>query len=234
MTKTSATVPRWAVAYQLKVTVVNAPRPTWRRMRIYGAVSIHTLNEWIRRAFGWESARQYKLRVRRPWDGAPKAYRERRLSVCDMVVEGESLSFLYNNGWGWEVHAWVEQASPSPKRFRPSCIGGAGPSLPERPEGSWRLPGQEIPGRLKTIRSEAGEPIDAAAVTACMQRRAAPPAVASAADGERCSVCQNAASKLRETACCGRVVCYDKRCGPHELHGAVPVASDGPQSWRRR
>ncbi len=199
------------MAYQIKLTVVDAPESVWRRIRIHGDVSPRVLNVAIRRAFGWDVMHDYTLGVRRPWDGPFEYVRKYRgVRVCELVGHDEALSFVYGGGDDWEVHARIEEMRPALKIFRPVCVGGGGTNLRARPDRpAWPRPDGEGPARLERIRSEAGDPIDVGAVTAAL---AGEPTKA-------CPACRRRTTVLKRSECCGRMICGEglKLCA-HERH----------------
>jgi len=194
------------LAYEIKLIVVGAGVPVWRRVRVSGGLSLRAFNSIVRRAFGWPVSNRYVARIRRPWRSQPGAalVERKRLRLGDTLGEGDGLAFAYEYGWGgeWEVDAVAERVAAAASPPPPECLAGAGEIECTTPDPSeylrllrgLRTVGDELHGeavgwRRAGIEADSGLPVDAAAITRALRRGRYPilhgPAVAASGPRRR-------------------------------------------------
>jgi len=123
-------------AYQLEITIAESKPPIWRRLRVLGDTSLHSLHLIIQHAMGWTNSHLYQFEVaeRRFSDPDPEDdYSDeppkdaRRTRLGDVALrQGSEFSYIYDFGDWWEHRVLVEAVfAPLPDEPYPCCVGGA-------------------------------------------------------------------------------------------------------------
>lgn len=127
-----------ATAYQLKITLVGAEPPVWRRVLVPGDVNLAGLHMVIQYAMGWSNSHLHMFHVgktryapRTPdWDDVED---ERKVILRDIAPKaGAKFFYEYDMGDSWRHEIRVEaitKAAATPQR--PECLAGAGACPPE-------------------------------------------------------------------------------------------------------
>jgi len=129
-----------AQAYQLEITLVGSEPPIWRRLRVLGDTSLHSLHLIIQDAMSWTNSHLYQFEVadRRFSEAGPEddysdppAEDAQRTLLRDLgLKQGSEFSYIYDFGDWWEHRVLVEAVfAPLAEESYPCCIGGerAGP-----------------------------------------------------------------------------------------------------------
>lgn len=140
--KTTKEVP----IYQLKITLVDAKPPIWRRVQVSSDITLAKLHKIIQAAMGWYDCHLHEFEIHGQAYGQPmpeldfadiKSDRTLRLN---QFVTGEKFKFpyLYDMGDGWEHRILVEKVLPPDPEVRyPICIKGKRACPPEDCGGIW-------------------------------------------------------------------------------------------------
>nr|WP_245348305.1 plasmid pRiA4b ORF-3 family protein [Paeniglutamicibacter psychrophenolicus] len=148
----AATAAPAAREYRLKISLVGARPPIWRRILVPSDVTLADLHQLIQAAFGWDGSHPHDFRTggrygrnigKDPYDDDPYAdsYNLDEAEVpLDrfLVIAGDRLSYIYDFGDNWEHLIVLEAiAEPGPGRPEPFCIGGRGANALDDCGGVW-------------------------------------------------------------------------------------------------
>lgn len=130
-----------AEIYQIKLTLIGAHPPIWRRIQVEGSIPLATLHRVIQVVMGWSNFHLHRFRVKgtaygrpEPGDVGPnKPEDERNFALCDLVSqEGSRLTYEYDFGDNWQHEILIEWIQPAEEGAHyPSCLEGAGACPPE-------------------------------------------------------------------------------------------------------
>jgi hypothetical protein len=126
--------------YQIKIGLMDAKPPIWRRVLIADSVPLPTLHEVIQTVMGWDNYHLHQFRAGGIYYGTPdpefdmadirdeSRYRLNQL----LKQEKDSLIYEYDFGDSWEHKITLEKVLPfDPADTLPRCIKGKGACPPE-------------------------------------------------------------------------------------------------------
>jgi hypothetical protein len=130
------------MAYQLEITLTESKPRIWRRLRVLGDTSLHSLHLIIQHAMGWTNSHlyQFELAERRFSEPDPEdeysdepAEDAGRARLGDLGLnQGSEFSYVYDFGDWWEHRVLVEAIfAPLPGEAYPCCVGGARAGPPD-------------------------------------------------------------------------------------------------------
>jgi hypothetical protein len=149
-----------ATIHQLKVTLVGAKPPIWRRLLVPSAVEMHQLHVALQIAMGWQQAHPHRFDVNGktveepdPEHYGPKGKRHAPTLRTIAPKEGSWMLYVYDFGDGWVHRIEVEKILPAqPGVVYPRCLTGR-QACP--PEDSGGIPGY---AHLKEVLSNPADP----------------------------------------------------------------------------
>ena len=127
--------------YQVKVTLVGAKPPIWRRLLVTDSTDLHRLHLVIQDAIGWQNSHLYQFEIDQTrytefFDDGFVADDEMPASsvrLGDLSLE-EGDSFLYNYDFGddWYHECEIERVAPVERGATyPRCLAGPRAGPPE-------------------------------------------------------------------------------------------------------
>jgi Plasmid pRiA4b ORF-3-like protein len=130
--------------YQFRITLLDAPRPIWRRIRVCDG-TLDRLHEHIQTAMGWTNSHLHHFRIGETLYGDPllmgenfgdMGYRDSTTTLLSGIrpQAGKPLRFEYEYdfGDGWQHEVLFEACPPAEPRERyPLCLEGEGACPPE-------------------------------------------------------------------------------------------------------
>jgi len=127
--------------YQVKVTLVGAKPPVWRRLLVTDSTDLHRLHLVIQDAMGWQNSHLYQFEIDQTrytefFDDGFVADDEMPASsvrLGDLSLE-EGDSFLYNYDFGddWYHECEIERVAPVERGATyPRCLAGRRAGPPE-------------------------------------------------------------------------------------------------------
>jgi hypothetical protein len=136
--------------YQFRITLLDAPRPIWRRIRVRDG-SLDNLHEYIQTAMGWTNSHLHHFRIGGVPYGDPLLmgenfgefeYRDSTTTLLSQLMprDGKPLRFEYEYDFGdsWQHEVLFEGRSPPEEReLYPRCLEGEGACPPEDVGGVW-------------------------------------------------------------------------------------------------
>lgn len=136
--------------YQFRITLVDAPRPIWRRIRVRDG-TLDDLHEHIQTAMGWTNSHLHHFRIGGMLYGDPllmaenfaeMGYRDSTTTLLSEILPRDDRPFRfeyeYDFGDGWQHEILFEGRSPSePREQYPHCLEGEGACPPEDVGGVW-------------------------------------------------------------------------------------------------
>ncbi len=131
--------------YQIKITLIGAKPPIWRRFQVGGDITLHRLHGIIQIVMGWENAHLHSFEIAGKEYGEPNpefvsdSLNEKKFKLCD-VVEKEKQRFKYEYDFGddWLHDVVVEKILPAdPGAKYPVVLDGARSCPPEDCGGVW-------------------------------------------------------------------------------------------------
>ena len=150
--KPSTSTPAGAsgTVYQLKITLMGAPRPIWRRIRVVDC-TLDTLHEHIQTAMGWTNSHLHHFRIDGTLYGDPllmaenfgeMGYRDSTTTLLsDILPRGDErygFEYEYDFGDGWQHEILFEgRPAAEPGKRSPLCLEGEGACPPEDVGGVW-------------------------------------------------------------------------------------------------
>ena len=125
--------------YSLKVDLLGADVPVWRRVHVAPSTTLPALHEVLQIAMGWDNyhlhqfivgERRYTVPGEDPPGGGVDEY---GVALGSLLVEpGQSLLYEYDFGDGWEHLVTLEAVlDADPRVAYPVCTGGEGACPPE-------------------------------------------------------------------------------------------------------
>jgi len=132
--------------FQLKVTLRDIEPPVWRRILVDASTSLDRLHEYIQAAFGWWNYHLYEFEIDGTrygipdpdWDFGPPVKNSRRINLGNVTDVGNSFTYSYDFGDGWEHTITVENTTPvAPGMTVPACTDGQRACPPEDCGGPW-------------------------------------------------------------------------------------------------
>ncbi len=115
--------------FQLKVTLAVIKPPVWRRILVHASTPLDRLHEYIQAAFGWWNYHLYEFEIDRvrygipdpDWDVGPPVKQARRVKLGNVADVGDSFTYSYDFGDGWEHKITVEKSMPVAADGRRAC-----------------------------------------------------------------------------------------------------------------
>ncbi len=138
--------PAEAQVLQLKVTLLDIQPPVWRQLLVDASTSLDRLHECIQAAFGWWNYHLYEFEIDDKRYGIPDPdgddgppVKPAHRAVLNTVADtGDSFTYAYDFGDGWEHEVTVEKSIPLPPGMTlPACIDGRRACPPEDCGGPW-------------------------------------------------------------------------------------------------
>ncbi len=126
--------------YQLKVTLLGAEPPVWRRVLVPGDISLGQLHTVIQKAIGWTDAHLHEFIVGGQRYGEPDSeepdpgLRPDWKATLRKVApaQGVRFEYVYDFGDGWMHDVLVESIAAHEKQLRyPVCLAGERQCPPE-------------------------------------------------------------------------------------------------------
>jgi len=136
--------------YQLKVTLLGAKPPIWRRLLVDPDMTLAQLHEVLQIAMGWENSHMHEFRAREqrfgqpepadPFTRTPRAESERTARLRAVLKKaGAKIIYTYDLGDSWEHSIVLEKLLPAdPSIPCPVCTDGR---LACPPEDCGGIPG---------------------------------------------------------------------------------------------
>ncbi len=136
--------------YQLKIQLKNISKPpVWRKVKVPGNISLHTLHEIIQMTFGWDNYHLYQFSPK-GWGSKPNyaPYEEEddtfeadedsmEHDVEDVfTLKGQTMVYTYDFGDDW-MHQITVEAIEEGNLLRPIILAGKGACPPEDCGGVW-------------------------------------------------------------------------------------------------
>jgi len=136
--------------YQIKVTLLGAQPPIWRRIQVRSDTMFARLHSILQRVMGWEDAHLHQFIIQGEPYGAldkdsgerRKTKDERKHTLSKLVMgTGGQFAYTYDFGDNWEHILEIEKTLPPEEGVRyPQCLAGARACPPEDVGG---IPGYE-------------------------------------------------------------------------------------------
>jgi hypothetical protein len=129
--------------YQIKVTLLGARPPIWRRLLVPASMTIEQLHDVLQVAMGWEDCHMHEFRIGQQRFGQPDpearlmglpgAASERDARLYKVLRKaGAKAVYTYDFGDGWEHGVAVEKVlPPAAGQAYPVCVGGKRHGPPE-------------------------------------------------------------------------------------------------------
>ncbi len=135
------------MTFQFKIQLKNITKPpVWRRVLVPAQFSFQKLHLVIQEAFGWENYHLFQFSpngfgsepvIRDPYeDGEPFMNAARTKIEKIFKQEGETFTYIYDFGDGWEHKITLEKITVDDKKFA-DCLAGKGTCPPEDCGGPW-------------------------------------------------------------------------------------------------
>jgi hypothetical protein len=132
--------------YQLKVALVRAKPPIWRRFLIDGTMTLRDLHETLQIVMGWTDSHLHQFVAGGRCYGVPdpewdfeEIVDETKVRLDRVLInEKDSMSYEYDFGDGWAHKITLEKILPyDPDATLPQCVKGKGACPPEDVGGLW-------------------------------------------------------------------------------------------------
>ena len=130
--------------YQLKITLNRISPPIWRRIQVTGDTKLGKLHDILQIVMGWEDDHLHQFVTGNASYGIPdpdfpdNLRSERNVRLDKIAGQGDSLSYEYDFGDGWEHTIKVEKVlAPEKDRHYPVCLDGKRACPPEDCGGPW-------------------------------------------------------------------------------------------------
>jgi hypothetical protein len=128
--------------YQIKVGLLGAKPPIWRRLELPGDTSLAELHHILQTAFAWENSHMHVFET--PYGDFGVADRElghraeKPVTLEQVAPEaGDKVQYLYDFGDGWEHEIVVEKLLERQAAAYPRCTGGRRAAPPDDCGGIW-------------------------------------------------------------------------------------------------
>ncbi len=136
--------------YQFKITLLDAPRPIWRRIRVKDG-TLDKLHEHIQTAMGWTNSHLHHFRIGGTLYGdrllmaenfGEMGYRDSTTTLLSAILPRDdtpfSFEYEYDFGDGWQHEVLYEGRPTAESGERsPRCLEGEGACPPEDVGGVW-------------------------------------------------------------------------------------------------
>lgn len=135
--------------FQLRIDLVGAKPPIWRRILIASNASLYDLHCAIQNAMGWEGYHLHLFQKGQAYYGVAddeffgfgdyEEQDEKEHTLEELfMLEGDRLHYEYDFGDSWEHRIKLEKILPyDPKQQLPICIKGRNACPPEDVGGLW-------------------------------------------------------------------------------------------------
>jgi hypothetical protein len=132
--------------YQIKITLVGAKPPIWRRILIADSVSLPRFHDIVQTVMGWTDSHLHQFIADGKCYGTPDpdddfmdTLDERRYRIGQLLGrEKDALRYEYDFGDGWQHKITLEKVLPvDPGTILPICVKGKGACPPEDVGGIW-------------------------------------------------------------------------------------------------
>ena len=132
--------------YQLKITLLDAKPPIWRRVLVPGSFNLYKLNQVIQLAMGWTDSHLHQFYIDGEFYGLPDEelddgeWEDERKFKLEQIAPEVKSKFVYEYDFGdsWRHEILVEKIiSPVPGEKYPQCIKGKRACPPEDVGGVW-------------------------------------------------------------------------------------------------
>ncbi len=133
--------------YQIKISLIGAKPPIWRRVLVSDDIGLGAFHELIQVAMGWTNSHLHQFIADRVFYSAPDPYDDFDLEAEDetqyqlfqlLTKEKDSITYEYDFGDGWEHKILLEKILPlDDKTVLPVCIKGKRACPPEDCGGIW-------------------------------------------------------------------------------------------------
>lgn len=129
-----------APIYQIKVTLRHVTPPIWRRLEVPADTKLGKLHKILQTALGWTDSHLHAFRVGGIAYGVPDpdpdfpddTQNERNVRLNQIAGAGETLSYEYDFGDGWDHEIKIEKAiATDPAVHYPRCTAGERACPPE-------------------------------------------------------------------------------------------------------
>ena len=133
-----------ATVHQLKVTLMGAKPPIWRRLLVPSDITMLGLHDVVQIAMGWTDSHLHQFKVVDLTRGFGRLGpigegRERKARLAEIAPQpGDRLRYLYDFGDSWEHDIRVEAIVPAtPTETYPRCVKGKRSGPPDDSGGIW-------------------------------------------------------------------------------------------------
>lgn len=132
--------------YQLKIALVGAKPPIWRRFLVEDSIPLDQLHDVVQIVMGWTDSHLHQFVVGRirylvpePDFGTPEDRDEADYTIRQVLKrEKDAIFYEYDFGDGWRHKITLERIlPPDPERTLPVCVKGKGACPPEDVGGPW-------------------------------------------------------------------------------------------------
>ena len=129
--------------YQIKVTLLGADPPIWRRLLVPADLTLEQLHDVLQLAMDWENCHMHEFRIGRQRFGKPnpmeeafggsRTASERTARLFSVLGRARAKAvYTYDFGDSWEHQIVVEEClAPEPGRAYPACLAGERRAPPE-------------------------------------------------------------------------------------------------------
>lgn len=123
--------------YQLKITLLHAPVPIWRRLIVRSDLPLDLLHEIIQIAMGWWNYHQHSFTVGGKSYGDADSSGGRFLDEAEFTVQDllqvaeDELVYEYDFGDSWQHSVVLEEVMPFEEGILATCIMGKRACPPE-------------------------------------------------------------------------------------------------------
>ncbi len=136
--------------YQFRITLMEAPRPIWRRIQVRDG-TLDNLHEHIQTAMGWTNSHLNQFRIGEVRYADPLLmeedfevleYQDSTTTLLSEILPRDrtpmQFEYEYDFGDGWKHEVSYEGCPPAePKAQYPACLEGEGACPPEDVGGVW-------------------------------------------------------------------------------------------------
>lgn len=138
--KPEKTKPQKTLYYQIKITLVDAPLPIWRRLYIHSQIPLSMLHEVIQITMGWSNyhLHHFEMNGKRYSDvqgaaGEKGVLDDNKYTLQDLLKNpGDKLTYMYDFGDDWEHDVTLEKMGETENpSYLARCIIGKRACPPE-------------------------------------------------------------------------------------------------------
>jgi hypothetical protein len=131
-----------ALVYQLKVSLLGAKPPIWRRLEVPADTSLAGLHDIVQTAFGWEDSHMHVFETAYGDFGVADRELGHRAEAPVTLAQvapgaGDRLRYTYDFGDDWRHEITVEKVLDRQPGPYPRCTGGRRAAPPEDCGGIW-------------------------------------------------------------------------------------------------